>query len=94
MIESGGEYDNFQKYTEEFCVPYNCYTLVVYDSYGDGIKRPGYYELFVDGESQFIGGAENDDNNDDYYYYNFKESHDFCLNPSFPSNSPSSIPSS
>merc|ERR1712127_1114158 len=44
VIESGGGYGVLQKYTEEFCVPYNCYTLVVYDSYGNGLCNEDYYD--------------------------------------------------
>jgi hypothetical protein len=76
LMASGGPYSNTQTtFTEEFCLTDGCYTLTVYDSFGDGLQFQGVvgdYTL-TDGVgtvlAEMISGG------------NFGSSavHDFCL---------------
>ncbi len=49
IMTSGSGYGNSTLYTENVSLTYNdCYDLVVYDSYGDGILSGGYVKLIHD----------------------------------------------
>jgi len=46
VIASGDGYSNTTVYYETIDIPAtDCYTFIVYDTYGDGIMAPGYYKL-------------------------------------------------
>ena len=46
IIAEGGPYPGQESATETFCAdPEDCYTFVIFDSFGDGIFLPGGYEI-------------------------------------------------
>ena len=63
-IASGGPYEGAgTTATESFCAPDGCYTLTVFDSFGDGMcctYGPGSYTLTVDGVTFAEGGEFGD----------------------------------
>ena len=44
------------EYTMRLCLPCSQYKFTIYDTFGDGIKSPGGYELFVNEEKIATGG--------------------------------------
>ncbi len=49
IIASGAPVGSATLNVWEFCVETNgCYDFTIYDSYGDGIFSPGYYEVYFD----------------------------------------------
>merc|ERR1711935_1107224 len=52
-FESGSGLDSDKNYRKKRCIPDGCYTLTIYDSYGDGLStggsNPGYV-LRIDGD--------------------------------------------
>jgi hypothetical protein len=58
MVWSGGEYyNNYWQYSDFTCLADGCYTLVMYDSFGDGWNG-GIITLAANGETLYIGGVE------------------------------------
>merc|ERR1712150_112229 len=96
IIESEESYESFETYTKQLCLPYNCYTLVVYDDFGDGLCNVdyyyyyddvfyddyecGYYKLFVNGDSLIMGSE-----------FLQEESNNFCIS-GYPTQAPSESP--
>jgi hypothetical protein len=51
-VVSGSNYDEDESYTKKKCIPDACYTMTIFDSYGDGISEGGSnpgYTLRIDG---------------------------------------------
>jgi hypothetical protein len=52
-VVSGSNYAEDESYTEKKCIPEACYTMTIFDSYGDGISEGGSsnpgYTLRIDG---------------------------------------------
>jgi hypothetical protein len=51
-VVSGSNYDDDQSYTKKTCIPDACYTMTIFDSYGDGLSEGGSnpgYTLRIDG---------------------------------------------
>ena len=67
IVLSGGPYLDNTLYNIDECVDYGCYTFEIFDSYGDGIYSPGYYELTIDGTVVASGGD-----------YGYGETAQFC----------------
>jgi len=62
VILTGENYDNDQIYNSKQCIPKKCYTMTVFDAYGDGLSvggtNPGY-RLVVDGSVVGEAGGVN-----------------------------------
>ena len=56
VLENSRTYDNFETDTVDACISAGAYKLTMKDSYGDGIRNPGYYKVYIDGVLQFQGG--------------------------------------
>jgi hypothetical protein len=56
IVDTGGPYDASLEgvlIIEEVCVDFDeCYRFIIFDSYGDGIFSPGYWEVYYEGELQ------------------------------------------
>lgn len=62
---SGGQYDSItsgQVYLSSRCVADSCYTLVVHDSFGDGLDKAsgGGYSVSVDGTVAVTSSSSDD----------------------------------
>ncbi len=70
VIAAGGPFTE-NTASEEFCAdPEQCYTFIIYDSYGDGIFAPGGYELVDEDGNVLASLLEND--------FGTQENNDFC----------------
>jgi hypothetical protein len=57
VVGSGGGYSGNTLYETEVCVDSTgCYDFTIYDSYGDGIFSPGFYEVYYNGTLVGSGG--------------------------------------
>ena len=76
IVASGGPYaDAATTLVENFCAGEGCYTLTMYDSFGDGIccaYGAGNYDLTIDGTTVASGGD-----------YGASESTTFCIGEGF-----------
>ena len=81
VVWSGGPYaEDETTYSESLCLPFGCYSLIVVDSYGDGIccgqYGDGNYTLTAGGELLASG---DDWGNDNGSTPNATSENDFCL---------------
>ena len=51
--ENDQVYQNNVSYVVEECIPPDAYVLTMLDGYGDGIRPPGYYKIYIDGVLKF-----------------------------------------
>ena len=49
-VAGGSDYRSNRTYNKNKCVPDGCYTLNIFDDYGDGLGSDGSYELKVNGQ--------------------------------------------
>lgn len=49
-VASGSNYESDRTYGKNKCIPDGCYTLTIFDDYGDGLSDSGNYELKVNGQ--------------------------------------------
>lgn len=74
VVASGGPYNNSNLgavFTSNICLPTNCYTLHVYDEYGDGMNLiNGTYSLTDDNGTILANGGGN---------FGLEATHNFCV---------------
>jgi photosystem II stability/assembly factor-like uncharacterized protein len=72
---SGAGYANDTEYTIPVCLPDGCFTLYVYDTYGDGLATcaGGYYSLTDNATGDLLAEIGALD-------FDFEASHNFCFN--------------
>ena len=80
-VLNGGPYDDTTFYDLSYCLPFGCYTFQIFDSWGDGLFSPGYYELSIDGV--VISSGNN---------YGYSDTAQFCGTPPIPTISPAPTP--
>ncbi len=78
VVVSGGDYPDFDRsiIKESFCLPDDCYQLIMLDSYGDGLccdYGAGWYELRNETGQVLL---------DSDGYYGYRETQTFCIDGS------------
>eukprot|EP00980_Cylindrotheca_fusiformis_P003918 scaffold869_cov150-Cylindrotheca_fusiformis.AAC.3 len=61
VVLSGEDYSDNRAYRTEKCIPRDCYSLTIFDSYGDGLSEGGNnpgYRLQIDGQTIEEAGGE------------------------------------
>jgi hypothetical protein len=56
VLQNDRTYKNYETDTVEACISADAYEFTIMDTYGDGIRDPGYYKIYLDGVLTFEGG--------------------------------------